>query len=1070
MGYTGQILAVALAAVCGASHAGAGTNIGTLAGNVIDAAGGAIAGAVITAQPGSGSASREAVSDASGRFILPNLFAGDYEVAVTKAGFRPLRKKGVRIDPDRTVQLEFQMDVGPASERLEVSGKTSSVDTGEDIIESLMDVAEMSEMVQNLRDFTDLAYFGPGVARRAAGALGSGFVIGGARADSTNFLVDGFNDHDPRTGGTEVTPNWDAIEEFRVQATGEAAEYGRMAGGVITAQLRTGGNRLHGSAFEFTRSSTLGARNFFDVRKSESLRNQGGVTLNGPVVIPRAYRGEDRTFFLVSWEGLLQSQRYDRLSEVPTPLERAGDFSQSLAATGRPVTIIDPLTGSPFPQNRIPASRIDPTALSLAGFYPLPDRLDPATNYQTDAATRSQYQSVVAKLDEHFGSKDWLSVRYLMRNNSGLSPYTGSDLGIFGTNTASRPTLAGISHTYTFGPSLVNELRLGYTRFAERDTSVHAGQNFNAALGLPGGTDPNQFGFPRFTILNLAALGDPANLPLNLTINTYDAAEALSWTRGDHLLKFGIDALRTQFFQQLANNSRGTFNFLGRWTSDAWSDFLLGLPDSTTRQSRADTAYLFSTDIGIFAQDQFAVTPRLTLSYGLRYEAMRPPYEKYGRLSSFLPQIDRLVLASAEGVPDLASLLAAAGLTGRVTTAADAGLPRSLVYSSNLDFAPRFGFSFRPFAKRNSVVRGGYGIYYANSLLDPIRNDLTNTYPFAISQTFNRVAGQPNALTFQNPFPAALASLPGVNNASGFEVRPGAQYVQSYTLSVDQEFGSSTTLEIDYIGSRGTHLGQRYDLNQPFRSAATPGGLRPFPGFGTINYYSFGANSVYNGGTLVLRRRYRRGLFYGLTYVYSKSIDDASQVSGSSQGDYPGAQNSRNLAAERGRSDWDTGHAFTAFASYTPPWKSKLLRGWALSGDARLYTGQPFTPRVANANLNLGEADRPDRIGTGRLANPTVAEWFNVAAFPTVPMGAYRFGNSGRNILDGPGGVYVNFALSRSIRLSDRVTVQLRGEAINALNHPNFGLPVNYVDAKNAGQILSADAGRNVQFGLRVRF
>ena len=397
---------------------------------------------MITIRPSGGGESREVVSDSSGGFVVPGLFVGNYDVEVTKAGFRPLRKQGVRIDPDRALHLEFELDVGSASETLEVSGKTGSLDTEEGLIDSLMGIVELSGLVQNILDVTDLAYFGPGVARRAAGALGSGFVIGGARADSTNFLVDGFNDHDPRTGGTEVTPNWDAIEEFRVQATGEAAEYGRMAGGVITARLRTGGNRLHGSLFEFGRRSALGTRNFFDLRKSESLRNQGGVTLSGPVVVPGAYRGENRTFFLASWEGLLQSQHDNRLSDVPSPLERVGDFSQSLDVTGRPVTTIDPLTGHPFPQNRIPLSRVDPIALSLTGFYPLPNRPDPATNYQTSAATRSRYQSVVAKLDERFRPKDWLSVRYLMRDNSGLSPYSGSDLGIFGTDTAqaARPS------------------------------------------------------------------------------------------------------------------------------------------------------------------------------------------------------------------------------------------------------------------------------------------------------------------------------------------------------------------------------------------------------------------------------------------------------------------------------------------------------------------------------------------------------------------------------------------------------------------------------------------------------
>jgi hypothetical protein len=753
---------------------------------------------------------------------------------------------------------------------------------------------------------------------------------------------------------------------------------------------------------------------------------------------------------------------------VPLGTERSGDFSRSLNAAGQAVAITDPLTGKPFPGNLIPASRMNPIAQGLASYYPLPNRGDPSTNYETYQVMHARYNSAVAKVDEHVRASDTISARYLVRDNSGTSPYAGSDLGTFGTNTSSRPMLAGVSETHVFSPSMVNEARVGFTRYAERDRASDGGIDINAQLGLPGPNNASQAGFPRFTILNLAALGDAANQPLTITTNTWEAAEALSRSRGRHTLKFGVDALRTEFFQQLYNNERGTFNFLGRWTSSPFADFLLGMPDSTSRQASALTAYLFSTDVGVFAQDEFMVSPRLTLSYGVRYEVMRPPYEKYGRMSSFAPGLDKLIVADGSAVPNLTAMVTAAGLTGHVATAADAGLPRSLVYENHRDFAPRFGFAWRPFAKGATVIRGGYGIYYANSLLDPERNDLTNIYPFTVSQTFNRVSSQPNALTLGNPFPATLATLPGVTNANGFEARPGAQYVESYTVTVDQQIEADTTLEVDYIGSRGTHLGQRYDLNQPFRGAA--GQLRPYSGFGTINYYSFGANSIYNGGMLTLRRRYRRGIYFGVTYVYSKSIDDASQVSGSSQGDYPGAQNSRNLSAERGRSDWDTGHSVTGFAGWALPFRGRLLANWVVSTDARAYTGQPFTPRVSSANLSLGESGRPDRAGSGKLASPSAARWFDLAAFPVVPASAFRFGTSGRNILDGPGSVYWNAAISRNLKLADRVTGQVRCEAVNFLNHANFGLPVNYVDAKNAGQILSADGARVVQVGVRVRF
>jgi len=1044
---------------------------GTLSGAVVDATGAAVSGARLVVRTSASEQPRDASTDAQGSFVFEDLPAAEYEIAVTASGFRPLLERALRVEQDRVCRVTLRLEVGPASETLEVNAKTSAVDVQDGAIEDVLDLMELAEFIQDTRTITDLGYFGPGVARRAAGGLGSGFVVGGARADSTNFLLDGFNDHDPRTGNTEVMPNWDAIEEFRIQSTGEAAEYGRMAGGVMTVVLRSGANRLHGSVFEFARTSELGARNFFDLRKSDMLRNQAGATLSGPVTLPGIYRGNDRTFFLVSWEGLVQSQGNYQYSNVPTAAEQVGDFSQSFTVAGQRVTVNDPLTGKPFPQNVVPQSRFDAIAARLAPFYPLPNRTDPLTNFETYQTTETRYHSAVARIDEHINSKNTLSLRYLVRLNGSTSPYAGSDLGGFGNRNSSRPVLTGLEDTHAFGPSLVNEFRAGLTRYSEHDRSAFGSQDVNAAFGLPGPGATNLDGFPRFTILNLASLGDSSSTPFNLTINTYDVGEALSWTRGRHMLKFGADILRTQFFQQLSNNVRGTYNFLGRWTSYPWADFLLGLPDSTSRQSTSLTTYLFSTDAGFFVQDQFMIAPRLTLSYGVRYERMTPPEEKYGRMSSFVPALRQVVIADPSTVPNLAALLSAAGLTGRVTTAAAAGLPRSLVYGNGRNFAPRIGFAWRPTGKDGTMVRGGYGIYYSNSLLDPIRNDLTNIYPFTISQTFNRVAAQPAALTLENPFPAALASLPGITNANGFDTHPGAQYVQSYTLSVDRQLGADTTIEVDYIGSRGTHLGQRYDLNQPFRASIYNGNFpRPYAGFGTINYYSFGANSVYNGATLLLRRRWHRGLYYGITYTYAKSIDDASQVSGSSTGGYAGVQDARSLAAERGRSDWDTGHTFTAYGSYALPWRNRLLHGWSISSSALLYTGQPFTPRLANANLTLGEATRPDRVSSGKLANPTANDWFNVSAFPLVPLGTFRFGNSGRNILDAPGSITINAALARSFRLSERVRAQFRCEAINVPNHANLGVPVDTVDSKNAGQILTADSGRSIQFGVRLWF
>jgi hypothetical protein len=1065
-----MLLRWTFAAILAAAVAAGQSLTGTIEGIVHDASGAPIPDAKVTIGPAGTDSPRETSTDVSGSFKLSGLPPASYDIVVTKEGFRPLRQSEVVVKPDAALNLSLQLEIGSVTEALEVTARSGDIVTDDRTLDdSLFAVMELAEIIQENREVLDLAYLRSGVGRRASGGLGSGFVVGGARADNTNYILDGFSDYDPRTGGAQVSPNYDAVEEFRVQTTGNTAEYGRLAGGVMDMVLRSGTNRYHGSLFEFFRPAPLGARNFFDQQKSDIERNQFGATFGGPLTLPH-YRGNDRTFFLLSWEGLIQSAGQNSLTNVPTALQRAGDFS----ASG--IKLLDPLNGNtPFPGNRIPQNRLDPVGQKIMAYYPLPNRTDPSTNYQVNLDNEARWNSVIFKVDERASEKDNLSFRFVTRISSSTAPFTGSELGLFGSDSHNRPTLAGLNYSHVFGPTLVNEFRAGFVRTAFHQNGEFAAQDMNAQLGLPTVANPQLYGFPRFTLLNLASVGDAASLPYQFVVNNYEAADSVSWTRGHHILKAGVDYLRGQFFQSLSSNTRGTYNFLGRWSNSAAADLLLGLPDSTTRQSSAQPAYLFSSDWGAFVQDQYEVTPRLTLNYGLRYELMVPPHEKYGRISSFVPELGKVVIGDARTVPNLAQEVAAAGLTGLVTTAAQAGMPQSLVYANHLDFAPRFGFALRPFRDSKIVIRGGYGLYYAESLLDPIRNDLTNVYPFSVSQTFNRVTNRPAALTLADPFPTSLATLPGVTNVNGFSSHPRPQYLQSYTFSVERQLDSSTTIEVDFLGSRGSHLGQRYDLNQPFRSRAwqQPNGTFPrlFAAFGTINYYSFGANSVYNEGSVTLRRRFSRGLYYGVSYIYSKGIDDASQISGASAGDYPGVQDSRDLAAERGRADWDTGHSFLFYGSYALPAKGNWLRrGWQVATTARLYTGQPFTPRVANANLTLGEANRPNRIAKGSLADPTVSRWFDVSAFPVVPPGAFQFGNSGRNVLGGPGSITLNVALMRNIRVSERVRLQGRCEAINVLNHANLGLPVDYVDAPNAGQILSADPGRAIQFGVRLQF
>ena len=286
---------------------------------------------------------------------------------------------------------------------------------------------------------------------------------------------------------------------------------------------------------------------------------------------------------------------------------------------------------------------------------------------------------------------------------------------------------------------------------------------------------------------------------------------------------------------------------------------------------------------------------------------------------------------------------------------------------------------------------------------------------------------------------------------------------------MEREIGWQSAIEIGYVGSKGSHLGRQYNINQPERSATAT--VFPYPAFTTINYYGFNSNSSYNAATFILRRRLSGNFFYRVSYTYGKSIDDTSQLTGNSDGGYLGAQNARDLHQDRGRSDWDIGHSVTTSFSWTSPKSSgKFLRDWQVAGTGRVNTGQPFTPQVSNVNLALGEANRPDRIAKGTISNPDANRWFDVPAFPVVPQGSFKFGNSGRSILDAPGMAQINVSLLRNFHIQERHRVQFRWEVFNILNHANLGVPVVNVNAPNAATIITASDGRLMQLGIRYSF
>jgi len=1065
---------------------------------------------------------RDLATNAEGIFTITNLGPGEYELTAEFAGFRTHRQTGIVLEVGQTLRVDLQLQLGSMAETVSVTAEVAPLNTENGAIKGdLIVAAEIKDIPLNGRDFTELAFLVPGVVPNAQGGAGSFASINGARGDNTNFYVDGFNDRNIRGAAAQLRPNIDALEQFKMEVSGFSAEYGKMAGGILNMVLKSGTNQLHGSLFEYNRNGALDAKAYFDPVKLSFHQNQFGGMANGPVKLGRLYNGRDRTFFMFSWESFRLEWGESNVGRVPSAAERAGDFASTVNNAGARITIRDPLaSNTPFANNRIPSSRFHSTALKLLQYYPLPNRVAVGNNFVGVAYIDNHWDSYITKIDHRFDSRNSVAFRFGKRFGRNNAPWAASNLGLFQNRVRDDRLLGGVDYTHMFSPTLLTEVRFGISRNASRERFLGDGSDVAAALGMEGSTaDPALRGFPLVHSTNYLSLGFAAGQPVSYYVTDFQYSNKYTWMRSKHVLKFGFDISKYTFNQPYYNNSRGTMTANGIWTGNgsasngnAIADLLLGLLNTSSITRQTQRNYMREEGYRFFVNDDWKVARYLTLNLGLRYEVELPAYDKYDRMANFIPELNRIVIASDRNLPNYQQIVSDAGLTNLVGLAKDNGLPRSLVRPYFKGLAPRLGFAWR--VNDRFVLRGGYGIFYAGQLLNDVRNGLDNTFPFVLAYNFTRLAADPGALTLSSPFNQTRGVQVGTATSTGFKSSPVMGYLQSYNLTVERDMGQGLVLELGFVGSKGTKLGRQYNLNMPLRSmesflANGPVFAVPYPPFGTINYWDFGSNSIYNSGQITLRRRGRGGLTYRFSYSYSKSIDNNSQFTGASAGGFAQALDSRNLALERARSDWDRGHVVTAsfnapvpfgrrarFLAHAGPVLNGFIGGWQLSGTATYYSGAPFTVLDSTVNLNLGESSRPNRLSKGELLTGNGRRgvdfpWFATAAFMDTPgcvnstprvcapdrhgFIPFRPGNSGRNILDGPGTQNFNMSLLKNFRLGEGRRIQVRWETFNIFNHPNFRLPnrnFNETAAGILGDVASSGQGgpRITQFAVRYEF
>jgi hypothetical protein len=1071
--------------LCLSSYAGAQTHRGSVRGTITDPNGAVIPGAAVKAINTGTNESRVSLSNEEGMYAISSLAAGTYRVEIEFAGFARRVFTNVILDVNQERRLDGQLQVATISGTTELTAPTPLLKQDSASIGTVFENRQVEGLPLDGRNFYELTLLVPGAAPAAPGSAGSvrgdfSFSVNGAREDGNNFLLDGVYNLDPKLNTFGVRPPVDAIREFEMLTSSYDASFGRNPGAQVNVVLKSGGNEVHGSLFEFHRNAALDARNFFAPAgegKPKYIRNQFGGSIGGPIK-------RDSTFFFGDYEGTRSREGITRVTNVPTLLERAGDFSQSRDIFGRPIFVSNPfLPRDPvtfalppcnaidqsgcFPGNRVPLAFQHPIGRALAALYPAPNRNVPFQNFVSSPTQIDDNNSFDARLDHRISERTDLTFRYSFGDRNLFERFTGPAFSLvpgFGDKVKRRSQNVMGALNIVLTPNFVNETRVALSRVAASVTQEASRRNQD--FGLPVvSSNPRDVGLSFISVTGFSPLGDEGNNPQNSATNVYQVLDTATSVRGNHLLKFGIDLRFAQqnAFRDVESRGRITFSPFAQVSGNALADLLLGFPLLTTVARVDNPQHLRTQSYNFFVNDSFRVTPRLTLTAGLRYEYNTPPVDTTDRANVYDVTTGTLVRVGTNGVP------------------------RGGFHADKNNFAPRVGFAWTLGESQVTVVRAGYGIYYDQSALSPGEALYFNS-PYFDNNIFFSLPGLP--LTLSDPFPSFFP-FPLPDSALAVQRDLRTAYMQHWNLNLQHELGRNSVLEVGYVGSKGTKLLTARDINQP-RPSVLPPGLpfvpRPNPRFDDIDLLESRANSNYHSLQARFQQRFSKGLAALVSYTWSKSIDDASNFF-SSAGDPNFPQNSSNLRAERGRSNFDVRHRLSASYSYDLPfgkgrqfladegWASTILSGWQTFGVVTVQSGRPFTVALLSeldnsgtgrSILGFGANDRPNVVGNPNVANRSAGQWFNQSAFAFPVPGT--FGNAGRNILEGPGYTNVNVSLVKNTALSERFNLQLRAEVFNLFNHPNLNLPDNFLGSPTFGQITSARDPRHIQFGVKLLF
>lgn len=1045
-----------------------------ITGTVTDPSGAPVQGAAISVHSAATNVVVTAKTNNAGVYIVTQLQPGQYDVTIAREGFRSIQRKDIGLQVDQTARVDGKLAVGEVAQVVQVTAAPPLLQTDQTQVETVFS----NTITQNLplvgRDPTQLATLAPATSTAQSQQIGVGtggsidpgrINVAGSRAFTINATLDGGSLVLPSSNNFgNMTPALEAVSEFSVVQDNFGAQYG-SGSSVLNIVMKSGGQRFHGSLFEFAENDAMNAISRFATAKPKLRFNQFGGTIGGPIL-------PNKLFFFFSYQNTTNPSSVNSIVTVPTLAERGGDFS-SLSTP-----VIDPSTGLPFPGNVIPSARIDQVAAKAAAYWPTP-------NYGGANATTNNYNRLVPTNPQtpiYDGRLDYtISSAHSLTFSTHHEPYHSSNSGLIPGPACFGGESCGPSDTYdqfyqvnerwVIGPQLVNSAYVTLAREHYANASPTQGGDYPQKLGL-NQNEISQLVFPSFSI--------SGTIPTSLGPGSYYAgtqnnvvfSDNLTWVLGKHTLQLG-----GQFDEQQINNAATygapSFAFNGQFTNVGLADFLLGDVYSYGYSAQPISVDGRRHPAAAFIQDEWRARPGLTINAGLRYQYEGAFVEAHNHISNFSPT----------------AINPATGTAGAIVYA-DSQHP-NIQQGHPALFAPRFGFAQS--LPRNMVVRGAYGIFYIP--LDAQTNFNHSPAGYAINQSLiSPTPSSPPVFTLSSGPPAyvtptAANRTGSIFNGTSVEWWPSnapQQYLQDWNLSAQKQFGSNLTFEVAYVGSKGTHLLFPRDANQvPQGELGTPEdrtnpqAIRPYPQYLNITAQYNDGISNYNALEVKVNRRMANGLSFLANYTYSNSIDNSSLDTTSSIGN--NYQNAYAPQANRSASDYDLTHrGVVAYVYDLPVGRGRrflsgggifdaILGGWTNSGSFNANTGTPFTVYAASPNLTGSMAGT---VFANRVGNPsgphTASEWFNPAAFANPA--PYTFGNSGRNSQRGPGAWDFDLSLAKSFPVWRESNFKLRADAFNVFNHTNLLLPNNTLGSTAVGTITSASPARVLEVGGQFSF